>query len=783
MKFHRHLLLASASFAFMASTATAAIVDGVLYGNDGATIAHADIALQDGDGKIVQTVKTDDAGRYSFHDITAGSYVVLATRSQSVLGSMPVSVLNGHDLGKDLKLSDQSALNIVIAHKQAAARNAISTHGGTSSYKIDQAAIEDLPQGGDTSLNKVLLQSPGVAEDSAASGNLHIRGEHANVQYRINGIMLPEGINGFGDVLDPHIMDRANLLDGILPAQYGLHTAAVLDIDTKSGFAPGGTASMTMGSNGLIQPSVSYGNRFDAADYFVSATHVSTDLGIENPTASAKVIHDHSEQDRQFAYVSALINPYQRLDLLAGNSINSYEIPNNPNQSPSYTLNGVSNFDSAHLNERQRESNQFAALAWQGSADAVTLQVSPYFRQSETHFTPDVTGDLLFNGVSTDTRRSDLAVGLQNDTSWRVNERHTLRAGMMAQNDTVKNNSTSYAFLTDDDGNARTDANGNNILSSAIINNHGRDGQLYGLYAQDEWKLSNVVTLYYGVRFDDMEQYVSANQLSPRVNVVYQATPSTTLHAGYARYFTPPPMELVSSGDISAFANTTNAAEVQQNSAVKPERSHNFDIGVSQQLGAHWQVGWDNYAKLVHDMLDEGQFGAAYILTPFNYQHGYVYGSELTAHYTSDRLRGYVNFAASRAMGENIVSSQFNFGKDELDYIANHYVHLDHDQTYTASAGASYDLTPKTSASIDGRYGSGLRRGFANTQSLSDYITFDLGIQQKLDLFLHDETSARFSIVNILDSTYELRDGSGIGIGAPQWGARRGFYAALAQKF
>ena len=41
----------------------------------------------------------------------------------------------------------------------------------------------------------------------------------------------------------------------------------------------------------------------------------------------------------------------------------------------------------------------------------------------------------------------------------------------------------------------------------------------------------------------------------------------------------------------------------------------------------------------------------------------------------------------------------------------------------------------------------------------------------------------RFDIVNLFDEIYELRDGSGIGVGAPQFGQRRGFYGTVAYDF
>src|ERR1700738_2891207 len=110
----------------------------------------------------------------------------------------------------------------------------IRPKGRASTYTIDRAAIEALPQGQNTPVDKVLLQAPGVTPDSAASGLLHVRNEHGNLQYRINGIMLPDGVAGFGQVLDSGFIGSLSLITGVLPAQYGLRTAGLIDITTKT---------------------------------------------------------------------------------------------------------------------------------------------------------------------------------------------------------------------------------------------------------------------------------------------------------------------------------------------------------------------------------------------------------------------------------------------------------------------------------------------------------------------------------------------------------------------
>jgi outer membrane receptor protein involved in Fe transport len=254
------------------------------------------------------------------------------------------------------------------------------------------------------------------------------------------------------------------------------------------------------------------------------------------------------------------------------------------------------------------------------------------------------------------------------------------------------------------------------------------------------------------------------------------------MHAGYARYFTPPSLELVNATNLAPFAGTTNAPTVTTASPVRSERAHAFDVGLSHQFTPALTATLDGYYKRITDVLDEGQFGQALIFSPFNYRRGRIYGAELTANYTRDGFSAYANLALSRATARNIVSGEFQFGQDELDYIAMHDVRLDHDQRLTISAGASYRLGGTTVAA-DLLYGSGLRRGFANTDHLREYHPVNLGVQHTLKLGGRRELRLRLDLVNLFDEIYELRDGSGIGVGAPQFGQRRGLYGGCTLAF
>jgi hypothetical protein len=142
---------------------------------------------------------------------------------------------------------------------------------GATTYNIDQEALQALPQGKNTPIDKVLLQTPGVSYDSAISNpDFHIRNEYANVQYRINGIQLPDGVSALGPVLETGFIGNLNLLDGTLPAQYGLRTAGVVDITTKSEFDPGGNLDLYGGTWATVSPSIEYGGSEDQTQYFVT---------------------------------------------------------------------------------------------------------------------------------------------------------------------------------------------------------------------------------------------------------------------------------------------------------------------------------------------------------------------------------------------------------------------------------------------------------------------------------------------------------------------------------
>jgi opacity protein-like surface antigen/outer membrane receptor protein involved in Fe transport len=698
----------------------------------------------------------------------------------------------------------------------------IMTKAGTSNYELNAGDIQQIPQANAIQLSDLILQFPGVTQDSTSSGDFHIRNEHGNVQYRVNGILLPDGVSGFSQILESSFIGSMRLITGAMPAQYGLHTAGIIDITSKSGAAlAGGTVGVYGGSRQLISPYFEYGGVTGQTEYYATGRYLSTGLGLESPTPTLNGIHDYSQQGRFFSYTSTLLDPSTRFVTIAGVGETRYQIPNNVGQTGNaggvtapgggdFTVFGknFNSFDSANINQRQYERNAYAVAAWQRSVENVDVQLAYYSRYSDLHFVPDPVGDLLFNNVASDVFRSSFLNGISGDGAYRLNDAHTIRAGFYAQGEQTRIKNIDTVEPLNSTG-AAIDAPFNITDGSNLF------GWQLGAYVQDEWRLTDQLLFNYGVRFDQMLQYVDANQFSPRASLTYKPWWATVFHVGYARNFTPPPQVLGRVVQAQLFDTpipTTAGGAQPNNGSILPERSHVFDAGVVQQLLPQCpaaasgmstkapppamncptlEVGANIYYKRAKDLLDDGQFGQAYVLTAFNYDRAENYGVELMARFRFGNFALDTNWAFARqhAFG-GVVSNQALFSPEELAFFAANTINTDHEQYVTGSGRIAYRWTDThswldgTTASATMIYGSGLRSGDFNADHLPPYGQVNLGLSHEFAGagWNAQPVTVRFDVVNVADTIYEIRDGSGIGVFAPQFGPRRGYYMGISQK-
>jgi outer membrane receptor protein involved in Fe transport len=577
-----------------------------------------------------------------------------------------------------------------------------------------------------------------------------------------------------------------NLITGTLPAQYGLRTSGIVDITTKTDFQNSGSVGMYGGSYWTMQPSADYTGNYNGFDYFVSGDFMHNDHGINSPVPNYDAVHDETNQTHGFGYIAKNIDATSKVSAIVGSFFGRYQIPNNPGQAPQFTVSGSSDFDSNALNENQFESSNFGILTYQHKEQDWDFQVSGFSKYSTLHYYPDVFGDLAFGGVSQYALRQDFTNGMQADGSYKLTSTHTLRAGLLLSEERASADTTSLVECTAAPCPSSSATVGDTPFS--VVQDGGKTGWTYSAYLQDEWKILPRVTLNYGGRFDAVNTTTMENQISPRINAVWNATSSTTVHAGYANYFTPPPFDTVSFASITTLQNTTAAPASTGNSPIKAERSQYFDAGITQDVTQMpgLKLGVDVYYKYARNLLDEGQFGAPIILTPFNYHIGQTKGVELTTSYDHGPFSYYGNLAIGTEKAEGISSAQYNFSPEDLAYIESHAINTDHSQLMTASAGMSY-LLDGTTYSVDIVAGTGVRTQEANNtipngSTVPSYEQVNFGVSHKFDA-PGGPIEIRADLINAFDEVYLIRQQSGIGVNAPQYGPRRTIFMGVRKFF
>ena len=471
-----------------------------------------------------------------------------------------------------------------------AARSNLYTTIGTTSDTITHDTIQALPQGTNAPVEKVLLQAPGVSQDSAASGSIHVRNDHANVQFRINGVMLPDGVTGFGSILDPSLIGSISLITGALPAEFGMRTVGLVDITTRADiFNNSGSVSLYGGSQGTLQPSFEYGGTvgntcpatapvvgkaapsasttdcFPGVQYLFTGRYLQTTEGIENP---------HAFVQRHPRFLPAGKGLRLHVDLRRPGDAAKPDCRNLNQQRSKFPTSRPASWVERKCHERFRDHQfQFVAAqrepvrrhpvtaCWRCSdrstASTGSYPILPATTICTSFRTRSATS--CFNGGASEITRKSYTNGIQGDASYQVDPAHTVRTGFTVSGEqTAVDNSSLVEPCVAACGTVTQVVGPDTPFT--VTDDVSKTGWLAGVYAQDEWKVTHNFTINAGLRFDQMWQYVDANQLSPRVNFTYKPFEFTTFHAGYARYFTPPVLVEAAPVNIAEFSTTTLAA-------------------------------------------------------------------------------------------------------------------------------------------------------------------------------------------------------------------------------
>jgi outer membrane receptor protein involved in Fe transport len=723
---------------------------------------------------------TADSGTFTLGRVTPGTYTLVAhdsgwltarTRITARGGQLVRIVLTMTPVGAAAPAKPgATALPTVNVQGQAVTQQ---TYGlgtsptGANDYAVAAKDITNLPAGDNTTITDVLAQMPGVAIDQ--NQQIHIRNtEGPQFQYQIDGALVPLDINTnppFISMFNPMFVSRMDLLDGILPSRYSYATGGVVDIQTKEGCTDrGGNASLFFGQRGTLEPGAQYAGCAGTASYYIAGRYDQGQTAFSSATPGPNPIHDETEQGQLFGYVSVPLSSTTTLKAILSTAASNNQLPNVADLPPEFTLAGASDVNSGAINSCLNFRDYLGMIMLSGTPTTDMSYRLTYAAHSITqHFVPDNTGELIFQGVASTASHDDVDNTLQGDLSYQTGH-HSWSTGFYLGEYRVLADDRSLVFPVDSSGDQTTSS------PITVVNDAHATNIVSGVYVNDLWQIAERLKLDLGLRWDDVTGFTSQNQFDPTVNLSYLLAPRTTVHAGFARYMQVPSFQGVSPTAPTAFAGTT-AAGPPGVSTPLTEDDLEWDLGVTHHLSDKVTVSEDNFYEMTHHYLDTGQFGVVPIFAPFNYDGGLIWGVEGSGAYTDTKLSAYANVTIGRNLQKGVETGQFNFPADELAYIDSHYIVLDHQPLYGASAGGSYRWQ-RVTFSLDGVYSSGLRAGFADLEPLPTVVQINAAAEYRFHVPVIGTVSDRLTVLNVLDRINLIRPAEGIGIFQSAYGPR-----------
>ena len=782
-----------------ARAANLGIIHGTVRDQEGVPIAGVRVTLFARGNRLVDQHITDKDGHFDFEQVQFGQYRVVSKAPDGRTDEQLVEIASGDVLTMDVVMPGprQGEEEVVVVAPRPHAPRPPTT--ASSSSKLDHADIQSLPRGDTASVNEVLATQPGFVYD--AFGNLFARGNHANIQYQLDGVPLPDSVSGlFGGFLSAKFIENMELITGGLPAEYGERLAAVVNLNTRHPSPDGeGEAEIVYGAYQTFSPSAFYGRQFGALSVLAGASYKGTNRALD-PQAFSPILHDAGHEERGFLKLDYDFSDQNHLSLLGTFARNRYQIPidpfsepldpNHPNATrlPDAYGNPPPPFFPRDTNQTQTERDFLALVSYRHNFNPrSSLRTSAYYRGSNGIFfgdpthalgptqdpcSTDDTGQVTCASTSDVTRRAN-HIGVDTEYLLGIGESHVLKFGGKVDQ---LFGSTDYTSYTRSDSLLGPDPD---LTVSGSDQAHATSG---GVFAQDRLTFGKFV-VNAGLRFDFQKvsftgtpDQATHTGLEPRLGIAYAFTPNVVPHAFFGLLWMPPPVL-----DTPAAARQLGVLPADQvvTYDLRPEKDRYAEIGISARVLPELTLGLNVWGKLSTDQLDDIEVGSTNVLSPYNFRDGRAGGVEVSAVFVLSRqFSAFGNATLQSAQGRGIASATYLFSPDAL--ANNNWQTLDHSQTWTANTGATYHFFRTTQLSGLLAYGSGLRTGPANNQHVPDHVRIDASLGHEFrDWPLRPKLT--LDVVNVLNSQYAYRIANGFN--GSHWAPGRSAFVRLTTSF
>ncbi|GJG88210.1 hypothetical protein tb265_33910 [Gemmatimonadetes bacterium T265] len=767
-----------------ARTAAADVVGTVRDSASGRTLEAAEVSAQR-DGQVVANAQTDAFGRYTLHNLAAGRYVVTArfigfrAEQRTVDVGAAGGTLRGIDFALTAVAASLSAVNVT-----GTAPVAVDTRTGNQTFQQDNY------KGAPTNTTSQILQQTIAGAARAPTGEVHIRGQHAEYTYYIDGVPVPAGISGsLNELFDPQVVNKIDFITGGWDAEYGNKNAAVVNVATR---IPAGGFHLDLGTyagayshadlngpSGLNGQSVSASTNSGKWGFYFAGTRQSTGMRREPlvfDTARGQILNFHNDGTDLFGFGKVQYTPGSNdvVNLDANLSTTRFAVP--------YDSTG-----NIFNNDRQTDRNSFVNLSWRhqfgpGGASATSTGAANTSTSGEGAASDFFGGVYYRHGsLAYDPGANDSAqfVFAPDTTRYNLREQRTFNSyGLVAAYTVHPQRELEFKVGTQSSITRGSEAfSAFNSTTQGPASNSGLRGSDVGVYAQTAYAPVEWFELRTGARYDAHTAPFAGTQrqLSPRVRLNFFPTSATTLYAYYGRLFVPTNVE-----DLRAITSSALGSAVTPVPTL-PERDNFYELGAVQRIPAlGTTLKLAGFHKESTPGIDDNTIPGSAIVTSVNIARVRVTGIETAIEVRpSGPFSGYVNAALNHAYGLGPVTGGFFPTVPPSGYFD-----LDHDQRLSITANGYY-AAHSFFVSATGIYGSGLTNGRDPAACGCSYGTglfdFNSGVKVRPSAIFNLSTGYTFSrgqtvvtpqlyIENLFDKTYLLKGAffSGASVGRPR---------------
>ncbi len=765
------LTIASAAYASGDADVTGIVDDALLH-----PLAGATVVIHDSAGNTIAKTVTGADGKFEFPHVPFGDYTVEGS-APGLVGDHAHVQITSSEVAK-IELTLVNSEEVVTIEEDWAVPPPTPATGSVAT--VTRQHIAEQPGGEDRPITDVIATQPGFVAD--ALGNVYARGNHANVQYLIDGIPVPDSVGSlFAASIPARLVQGLDIYTGGMPAEFGDRLGAVVSLQTRAASDhPEGSAQVRYGSFETIEPAAAYSTKLtDATGMFAGGSFLYSQRALDPPSIDP-ILHDTGYTGRAFArfdYAPCDANHYE---VFATYAHNRFQVPLDPSAVPfDPTMprptdqygNAAPAFVPHDTDASETEDELFVTAAYLHKYEnGSQILVAPLYKLSRGVLFADAAHALgvLADPGATASNVTRLAHHAGGVLAYSIKEGdHQLKTG--AQLDYLHGEDDFTQFVR---------ADGGGIDQSMTASGHDQtDAVSAGAYAQDHWA-RGAFSLDAGLRVDWLHvilQDGSTNDsagVSPRLGASYALDKDVVAHA-FAGVLWQPPAPLDAAAAARALGVVPTDMPVTYD--LKPETDVFGEVGIAARLAKPLRAALTGWGRYAWNQLDDTAIGSTSLLSNYNFERGRAAGVEASVDLRiGSWLTGFANGSLGLAQGQGISSAKYLFTPEQLADTS--WQTLDHAQTWTANAGATarQDRFALTSAL---QYGSGLRTGPSNTGHVPGHVRVDATAQYTFETRGYDLRVA-IDVLNVFDAHYAYRIANGF-VGS-SYGAPREVFLSLA---